>query len=289
MPNASGFPGFTATPQKTSSTPSSASTRRTRSCGPTETPPELTRTSASSPRSSASPVRLRIVRDRPEPLDQRAGGRERRREHRAVRLVDLPRPERLARRAQLGARAQHGDPAAAARTTTSAIPAAASAPTCAAPSRVPAGEQRLARAHVAADRPDVRSRSTGSGDLDAVVLFDNELDRHDGVGARRERCRRSRSPSPRRPRAAARRAGPPRSGRRPAASPGASAARTANPSIAELAKRRQVDRARASSASTRPAASATGTRSDASGRARASTARERFLDRAAAAAIGHIR
>ena len=49
-----GLPGLTATRQKTSSTPSSAPIRRTRSCGPTDTPPEVTSRSASRPRESAS-------------------------------------------------------------------------------------------------------------------------------------------------------------------------------------------------------------------------------------------
>src|SRR5207247_930342 len=52
-PKSNGLPGLTATPQKTSSTPSSERMPRTRSCGPTETPPEVTKTSAASPRSSA--------------------------------------------------------------------------------------------------------------------------------------------------------------------------------------------------------------------------------------------
>ena len=53
-PNETGLPGWTATRQNTSSTPSSASIRRTRSCGPTETPPDVTSTSARGPCSSAS-------------------------------------------------------------------------------------------------------------------------------------------------------------------------------------------------------------------------------------------
>ena len=52
-PNEIGFPGRTATRQKTSSTPSSAPAARTRSCSPTETPPVVTSTSASSPRATA--------------------------------------------------------------------------------------------------------------------------------------------------------------------------------------------------------------------------------------------
>ena len=53
-PKASGLPGLIATPQKTSSTPSSRQRSRARGrAGPTETPPEVTSTSASRPRSSA--------------------------------------------------------------------------------------------------------------------------------------------------------------------------------------------------------------------------------------------
>ena len=76
-PKESGLPGLTATPQKTSSTPSSAAIRRTRSCGPTETPPEVTRTSAVEPRARARSVCGLVVAAR------RGAARPRRRPRRA--------------------------------------------------------------------------------------------------------------------------------------------------------------------------------------------------------------
>ena len=58
MPNSVGLPGFSATPQKRSSTPSSASAARTWSCSPTDTPPQSTSTSA---RSSAAAIASRVA------------------------------------------------------------------------------------------------------------------------------------------------------------------------------------------------------------------------------------
>ena len=54
-------------------------------------------------------MRLLVVGDRPDSLDERAGGLEGRGEHRAVRLVDLARPELLTRRSQLRASAEDDD------------------------------------------------------------------------------------------------------------------------------------------------------------------------------------
>ena len=67
-----------------------------------------------------------------------------------------------------------------------------------------------------------------------------------------------------------------------------SAARTAKPSIAELANGGRSTRAATSSASTRPAAAATGTGSAASGRARAST-RARASSMESSGGIARIR
>ena len=55
-PNQVGRPGRSATPQNSCSTPSSVNASFTWSCGPTETPPQTTATSASSARSRASRV-----------------------------------------------------------------------------------------------------------------------------------------------------------------------------------------------------------------------------------------
>ena len=153
---------------------------------------------------------------------------------------------------------------------TSATPAAASAPTCAAPSTVPAGSSGApARTSPPTGRtwapvdtasgisilsPDVTTFSIGttasapSGTAPPVEISIASPDA-----------------------AAARPARRPRSGRRPAGGAGVSTARTANPSIAELANGGRSTSAATSAASTRPAASATGTRSGSSGTARART------------------
>ncbi len=55
-PNQIGLPGLIFTRQKTSSTPQASNAGRTWSCGPTETPPLTTSTSAASPASTASIV-----------------------------------------------------------------------------------------------------------------------------------------------------------------------------------------------------------------------------------------
>ena len=114
-------------------------------------------------------VRLLVVGDRADPLDDRARGLERRGQHRPVRLVDLARPELVARCAQLGTRAEDDDARSPARTATSATPAAASAPICAAPSTVPASSRTSPGANVASERPHVRAGRDGISDLDAVV------------------------------------------------------------------------------------------------------------------------
>ena len=108
--NESGFPGRIATPQNTSSAPSSATVRRTRSCGPTETPPEVTTTSAASARSSATRCASSSSATPSRALDDRARALEEACEHDAVRLVDLAGGELLAGRAELGSRRDDRDP-----------------------------------------------------------------------------------------------------------------------------------------------------------------------------------
>ena len=89
----------------------------TRSCGPTDTPPDVTSTSASSPRAKACAMRCLVVGDALVRLDDCARTGEERREHHAVRLVDLALPELLAGRPELGARRDDRRRAAAARTS----------------------------------------------------------------------------------------------------------------------------------------------------------------------------
>ena len=84
VPNQTGLPGFSATRQKRSSTPSVASAGLTWSCGPTDTPPETATTSAS----SSAPASDRLA----WPRDRRAPPR------RALPRRRPPRPARPARR-----------------------------------------------------------------------------------------------------------------------------------------------------------------------------------------------
>ena len=80
-PNQSGLPGLCATRQNTSRTPSAASAGLTWSCGPTETPPDETTTSAASAAANASSVAARssgtISRPRPRRPPARPGRRSR--------------------------------------------------------------------------------------------------------------------------------------------------------------------------------------------------------------------
>ena len=112
-PNETGLPGLTATRQKTSSTPSSRATCRTRSCGPTDTPPELHDHVGLERARQRRAVRVVVVLDCRDTVDARAVLLERSGEHDAVRLVDLSWLERLARRAELGPRRENGDARAA--------------------------------------------------------------------------------------------------------------------------------------------------------------------------------
>ena len=110
----------------------------------------------------------------PSRVDLRAGRCELGGEHHSVRLVDLAGAERSAGLAKLRSRRQYRYPRAAAQTT-SATPAAASAPICAAPSRIPAA---ATTAPAETSRPGSRMFSppaTAVETLDAVALLDNKL------------------------------------------------------------------------------------------------------------------
>ena len=144
---------------------------------------------------------------------------------------------------------------------------------------MPAREDDVAGRDVAAARPNVRAALDRQATSTASSCSDNNLDRHDGVGAlRHDAARRDRH----RLAGLERRSAPGarlRCGRRPAAAPGVSAARSAKPSIAELGNGGRSTAARASSASTRPAASSSGTGSGGSGEpARGSAASASSID-----------
>ena len=213
----SACPGRSATPQKTCSTPSSASAGFTWSCGPTDTPPVTTTTSASSARSSAATVAAVVVahgrRPARRPRRPRApgpGSRSRsccgsgpgpaEREAGPARRPSPP-PRRAGGRAH----------------ESSATPVEAATPSSAGPRRVPGRQHGVARADVLARRagsPCRAAERSGHAQL-AVVLRP-----HPRRAARRRRrpgpSRRSRSRSPRRRRASPRTDGR-RATRRPAA------------------------------------------------------------------------
>ncbi len=242
-PNATGLPGRTATRQNTSSTPSSASAARTRSCGPTETPPDVTSTSAARPRSSAASVASASSATGASTVDVGAGGLELRSEQRRVGLVDLARRERRAGRPKLAAGRKHGDAGPAGGATRRRAPAAARAPiSVRAKARAGSGRHRT-RGCVAATRADVGARRRRS-DRDRVVLDARLLDRHNGVGACRDDRARSRSPLPRPAPASRRTAGPPPTARSPARRPGVSSGANGEPVHRRAVERRQVDQRR---------------------------------------------
>ena len=127
-------------------------------------------------------MRLLVVGDRADPLDDRACGLERCGEHRPVRLVDLAGPELVAGRAQLRARAEHDDGGPPGTEDLGDARRGERADLRGAEQR--AGlEQGVARANVATGRPHVRSGPNLVCDLDVVVCYDNLLDRHDRVGS----------------------------------------------------------------------------------------------------------
>ncbi len=66
------------------------------------------------------------------------------------------------------------------------MPEAASAPTCAAPSTVPGGDDHVVTAKVAAHGTDVCADNDRLGYLHVVVILDNILDRDDGIGSDRQ-------------------------------------------------------------------------------------------------------
>ena len=159
-PKASGFPGLIATPQKTSSTPRSASTRANEIVLAHRHPARrdedvVLRARARWRRDAPGIVRWRRARHRSR-LPRRESGRD----HRAVGLVDLTRRELLAR-----VRAAHcpwrgSTTRGRAEHATVATPAAASAPICAGAETRARCDDDVAGAHVAASRPDVLTRES---------------------------------------------------------------------------------------------------------------------------------
>ncbi len=108
VPKAVGRPGRIATCQK-SSRPRSAMTARTASYAPTETPPVvIMRSTLPAVSSTRTNLLRRIPRDAERDGDA-AIVRDQGGEHRAVRVRDLRRIERLPRRDKFVARRKHGD------------------------------------------------------------------------------------------------------------------------------------------------------------------------------------
>ena len=188
-------PGLWATRQNTSRTPSASSAGLTWSCGPTDTPPDETTTSAAAIAAGEGALGGRRGRRARSPADDHLGAGPRRLggDRGRVRLVDLARLERLPGRHQLAAGGQHRDPRPVATSPRSQPDAAIAASTAgvSTPSRPrPPGRRRRCRRRPAGCSAPGAGRSATSPSCSSRVL-----DRHDRVGARREaarpwRCRR---------------------------------------------------------------------------------------------------
>ena len=207
------------------------------------------------------------VGDRRQALSASARRSELRREDQPVGLVDLTGPEGLAGAAKLGSRGENGGPRSRStrdfgHTGRGERSELGGAKPCS------GRHDALAGANVSAARTNIRTRSNGLGNLDDVAMFDNILDGDDGIGSFGKRAP---GRDPHRLAGVKRfsAAGPPAGMRSTTGSvPGVSAARRANPSIAEFANGGRSTSAVAGSASTRPAADSSRTRSAGSGRTR---------------------
>jgi hypothetical protein len=121
-----------------------------------------------------------------ERADDPARGLERGREHDAVRLVDLARPEGLARAAKLGARREHRDPRSRRARDLGQTGRGKSADLSGREHGSPRNND-VAHREVAAARAHVRAHVHAVRDVDlnlvGVVTLDNILDGDDGIGA----------------------------------------------------------------------------------------------------------
>ena len=244
VPNQVGLPGFSATPQKRSSTPSSASAPLTWSCSPTETPPLINDRVGAERRARSPPAlprdrRRRARRRRP----RRPPARPERGERVGVGVANAAGPHLLARLEQLVAADEDAHPRAAVAARPTRVRARRSRPSSAGPIRVPGRQHHLARPRCPRRRGARHARARprprpGRGRPRA------RCPRHGPQRRRRpEPPPRSRSAPPRRRRQRARSGAPratPRLSRRatgePGAAPRVSPARTAKPSIAEPSK-----------------------------------------------------
>ena len=134
------------------------------------------------PSQERSAMRLLVIGDGDDLLDRRPCARQSRREHDSVCLVDLSRSQRLAGWTQLRPGRDHRC-ARSAGTRHSAEPGGREGPDLGGPEPNPRIDDHFPRDDVAGARANARSGLNGRGDLDAVVLLDNVLDRDDGVGA----------------------------------------------------------------------------------------------------------
>ena len=252
-PNESGLPGLTATPQKISSTPSSASVRaRDRELAHRNAAGGHEHVRLETARDRVA-VRERVVLDDGQYVDVRARLGEHRGDHRAVRLVDLARTRACSSGpAELAARREDRDTWPRRADDLGETDRGESADLCCAPRRRPGVDDRVAR-RVRRPLGGARAAPARSGGV-------HRPGRRDPLRPRRERPRRHRPerlrplrlPQPRPLAAGQGRANPRRHETRPAARPGVSAARTAKPSIAELGNGGRSIRATAGSTQDAP-------------------------------------
>jgi hypothetical protein len=128
-----------------------------------------------------------LVGDDRKELDLGSGSRERRGDHRSVRLVDLARSQRVPGGAELAPRRQHGD--AWLPSTPDLRDAGRSESTDLDRAEPRAGlDHHCSHAHVSGARADVRARLSRVPDLDRAVVLEGALDRYDRIRSLRHRA-----------------------------------------------------------------------------------------------------
>ncbi len=125
-----------------------------------------------------------VVFDGGKSLDDRPGRPQLSRQHDSVRLVDLAVSEGLSERAKLGSGREHGG-ARAAGTRELRGPRGRQGSHLGGADARASGHDLLPGADVSTARTNVGAHANSIADSDGVVMFDNILDRDDGIGSGR--------------------------------------------------------------------------------------------------------